>query len=370
MTAEIAEHVCERAFDAMGKQNTHNQIRYFVEIFTLQCARQHPALFGRALVQKLGHRNLPLQTIASLMIVSGNLIVGRYKEDFFGQYSAESNDFIDLKLVLSGTLPWLSSTQGFTRAIAQLLAHKLIPLVVDADTEPPEGDSNWYLRSIYDFLEENSEMKRLRSKQSKFFERYDVDPVCTPEGVFAIPVDEGCEADPVHMVEVIKDCLQEVYNEGHIDYAPVWKQLESFAGQNNTNEQQVAVPENGDVNFQRKIIPLDALNLELEELREKRMRNAAGNKKQDLIVCASLIDKVPNLGGLARTSEIFAADRLIVPDIQITKMDNFKSLCVGAQDWIEIQECKEEVRVCRLVSLTVKRPLMSHDYCHNYQDLF
>lgn len=345
VTAGIAEHVCERAFDAMGKQNTHNQIRYFMEVFTLQCARQHPTIFGEALVEHISRRNMSLQTIASLMIISGNLIVGRYQEDFFGQYSAESKDTVDINLILSGTLPWLSSTQGFTRAIAQLLTHKLIPLIIDVEAEPPAEDSDWYLRSIYGFLEDNSEMKRLRSKQSKFFEGYEVDPVCTPEGVFAIPVDEGFEADPVHMVEVIKDCLQQVYNESHIEDAPTWKQTESFAGGNNTDEQQGTVSASNDMNFQRKIIPLDALNLELEGLREKRMRNAAGRKKQDLIICASLIDKVPNLGGLARTSEIFAADRLIVPDIQATKMDNFKSLCVGAQDWIEIEECKEKVRL-------------------------
>ncbi|EEC45439.1 predicted protein, partial [Phaeodactylum tricornutum CCAP 1055/1] len=40
--------------------------------------------------------------------------------------------------------------------------------------------------------------------------------------------------------------------------------------------------------------------------------------------------------------EIFAADRLVIPDLQVTKMDNFKSLCVGASDWIEIEECNEK----------------------------
>jgi hypothetical protein len=34
----------------------------------------------------------------------------------------------------------------------------------------------------------------------------------------------------------------------------------------------------------------------------------------------------------------------VIPDLRVTKMDNFKSLSVGAGDWIEIEECKEEVR--------------------------
>ena len=96
-------------------------------------------------------------------------------------------------------------------------------------------------------------------------------------------------------------------------------------------------------NFQRKIIPLDELNVAMEGMRERRLRNVAGIKKQDLIVCASLIDKVPNLGGLARTAEIFAAEKLIIPDIKVCKMDNFVSLSVTAGDWIDIEECKEEV---------------------------
>jgi tRNA G18 (ribose-2'-O)-methylase SpoU len=77
------------------------------------------------------------------------------------------------------------------------------------------------------------------------------------------------------------------------------------------------------------------------------LKNARGRKKQKLIVCASLVDKVPNLGGLARTSEIFAAERLVIPDTTVCKMDNFKSISVGAGDWIDIEGCREDVSACR-----------------------
>ena len=58
-------------------------------------------------------------------------------------------------------------------------------------------------------------------------------------------------------------------------------------------------------------------------------------------MCASLIDKVTNLAGLTRTAEIFAAEKIIVPDATVRKMDNFKSIAVGAEDWIDVEECKE-----------------------------
>jgi len=38
-------------------------------------------------------------------------------------------------------------------------------------------------------------------------------------------------------------------------------------------------------------------------------------------VCASLIEKVTNLAGLTRTAEIFAAEKIIVPDAKVKKMD-------------------------------------------------
>lgn len=295
---------------------------------------------------------LAAQRLPYTFLVSGNLIVGRYKNDFFQQYNIGRETIgnegkISLHAIVAGIVPWLSSTQGFSRAIAQLLAHKLIPLVINVDNPPVSDieDSQWYLRSLFRFLDQNPEMKRLRKKQEHFFERYEVDSVCTPEGIFAIPVDESQEANPIHLIEVIKECLQEVYDDANIDRAPLWKQIEVATTSDSTNNNTLrnAGCDEMDVNFQRKIIPIDELNLAMDDISDQKHRNRMGRMKQNLIVCATLIDKVPNLGGLARTSEIFAVHKLVVPDIQITKMDNFKNLCVGAGDWIDIEECKERV---------------------------
>eukprot|EP00980_Cylindrotheca_fusiformis_P020952 scaffold7970_cov118-Cylindrotheca_fusiformis.AAC.8 len=271
------------------------------------------------------------------MIVGGNWIVGHYENDYFDLHSGSD---VKLKQLLAAVVPWLSSTQGFSRAIAQLLVHRLTPLCIDVtetgEISPDEVD--WFPREIYRFLNENREMKRLRKKQGNFFERYSVEDMYTPEGVLGIPVDEGDEADPLHMVDAMKDILKNVYSETHGEDVPVWKEIEHMV----TSEQHVVENAENQVNFQRKIIPLDSLNLAMEDLRQKRTRNAAGKKKQQLIVCASLVDKVPNLGGLARTAEIFAADRLVIPDMALAKMDNFKSLSVGAGDWIEMEEVRQE----------------------------
>ena len=238
--------------------------------------------------------------------------MGRYSNDFFHSKSDKK-----IKEILCGVLPWLSSTQGFSRAIAQLLVYKLIPLVVDVEnsngSDAIEQDDA-VLRSVYLFLQQNQDMSRVRVKQQSFFDSYDVDTTCQFEGLLAFEVDDGDEASSTHMVDAIKECLADVYKEVHDEDAPEWKQMEDLLISAEGGNQVSSTPESDElVNFQRKILPVDALDLRIQSLHENKKFNAAGNKKQSLIVCATLVDKVPNLAGLARTAEIFAAETLVLP---------------------------------------------------------
>ena len=68
VTVDIADQLCKGLFDAMGKQTSHNQIRYFLEVFALRFARMHASLFIQAFVEQIRRTDLSLQMIASLMI--------------------------------------------------------------------------------------------------------------------------------------------------------------------------------------------------------------------------------------------------------------------------------------------------------------
>jgi len=319
------------------------------------------------------------------MIITGNLVCGRYAQDFkkglkydaisTGGESPEvgmrevvpgNDDNVNLHKILSCVLPWLSSTQGFSRAIAQLLVYQLIPLVIHVNQNVDgnesdggqQGSNIWYLVNLWQFLNDNPEMARMRKKQTKFFHNYHVENVCTLNGILQVPVDLGDEANPIHMVDAMKKSLEELYGESHGKISevlgdkdvPMWKLFRNAAETNigrngndieNGGDEDDEEKNDNDVQFQRKIMPLDSLGLALEEMKEASRNNATGQRKQDLIVCASLIDKIPNLAGLARTAEIFAAQKLIVPDLRVQKMDNFKSISVGANEWITIEECPE-----------------------------
>jgi tRNA G18 (ribose-2'-O)-methylase SpoU len=67
-----------------------------------------------------------------------------------------------------------------------------------------------------------------------------------------------------------------------------------------------------------------------------RKRNAVGKETLPLIVCASLVDKAPNLAGLARTCEVFACEQLVVADAAITAKKEFQQIAATAEKWIPI----------------------------------
>jgi tRNA G18 (ribose-2'-O)-methylase SpoU len=346
VTSEIATEVLKKVFDGMG-QLLHGQIRYWIEVFTIQISRRNPTIFLNIFKNEIKRCDITQQHMSSLMIIGGNLFAGKYSDVFLKDIT--DNNAIILRDIIAGSVPWLSSTQGFCRAIAQLLVHKLIPIANDTMIQ---SNDTFFLETIAQFLDSNPEMIRLRKKQSAFFEEYDVDAACSPEGMFSYALDDGNESDPPHLVDILKRCLVDVYKEFKTSEIPEWKQLEfematlslqepadvemdlSLDADDVNDEEKL-------VNFQRKILPIDTLNLTLENQRQASLRNAAGRTRQSLIVCASLIEKVTNLAGLTRTAEIFAAEKIMVPDAKVKKMDNFKAISVGAEEWVDIEECKE-----------------------------
>ena len=58
----------------------------------------------------------------------------------------------------------------------------------------------------------------------------------------------------------------------------------------------------------------------------------------DLIVVASLIDKLPNLGGLCRTCEILGVGQYVIPCAKFVEEAEFQSVAVTAHQWTPIQE--------------------------------
>jgi len=67
-----------------------------------------------------------------------------------------------------------------------------------------------------------------------------------------------------------------------------------------------------------------------------------GRRRNEIIMCAALIDKVPNLAGLARTSEIMNASSLVINNRAVCDTDEFKGVSVTSEKWLPIYEVQEK----------------------------
>lgn len=83
-------------------------------------------------------------------------------------------------------------------------------------------------------------------------------------------------------------------------------------------------------NFQRKVEDTPAL-IELHTTKGVQQRH-------ELIIVASLVDKIPNLAGLTRTSEVFNLQMITVAFKNVLNESEFKSMAVTADKWIPIME--------------------------------
>lgn len=92
------------------------------------------------------------------------------------------------------------------------------------------------------------------------------------------------------------------------------------------------------VDLQKKIMPWNLLpSADDTSLRSELDKKDEANLS-DLIVCAVLVDKIPNLGGLCRTSEIFGAGKLIIGSYRYVSEAGFKSLSVSSEKWVNIEQ--------------------------------
>ncbi|CAD7957712.1 unnamed protein product [Amoebophrya sp. A25] len=114
--------------------------------------------------------------------------------------------------------------------------------------------------------------------------------------------------------------------------------------QKTMGEQTSATGEQVEVQLQRKFDPFAGSAGQLDELflslgaADQASDQKSGRERSNLIVCASLIDKIPNLAGLCRTCEIFSAEALVVNNKDCVKDPSFTSVSVTAERWQPLLE--------------------------------
>ncbi|GMI45310.1 hypothetical protein TrCOL_g13703 [Triparma columacea] len=329
---DAAERACELLWRSI-RVNTHGSIRHYIEVFAIKMLRKFPKVTSRGLMECLRRVDMGAQVSSSLLVVAGYGMLGGG-----GSESGAVRGHLKVEEVMAAVCPWLGSTQGFSRGIAQLVCWHCLK---DMDLK-----GNDYLERLFFYLDENKEMGRLRGKTTKFFDSLDVEKISGLEGILEVEYDSEENPMPKSVIEGLKETMVEIFNDAHPadrvpGYANSGKGNEK--GEEEEDEDEEEEEETGDGGtVQRKIMPFDILSLSDMRSVKSRSVNAAGRSLSSVKICASLIDKPPNLGGLARTCEIFGVGSLIMPDLRISKMDNFKATSVSAERWVNLEECQEK----------------------------
>jgi tRNA guanosine-2'-O-methyltransferase len=232
---------------------------------------------------------------------------------------------------------------GLSRAIAQYVSYTLIPEVLEtsasSDTDDARAGVDGMWSEIWRFLNENKDAIKLRQKQDSFFTSFTVPDKCTVGGLLSMFHDQYGEHVPEHILTMLLAAVRSnlLYDEAGDGYADSFKAIPPSSlgepeGKRHSDADQL----------QTKITPFDELQLAIETNLLSRQRNGTDRVRQDLIVCASLIDKVTNLAGIVRTCEIFAVKEVTVPDINILQNFEFQSISVASAGWMPIREVSYE----------------------------
>lgn len=210
-------------------------------------------------------------------------------------------------------------------------------------------------------------MKKGLGRSLKQLNEQDPKERFSPRFVFSAPGDteeelQGFEAVPESLLERVQDFLAEerLKVRDANDAATIAKENGSQRQPEHASSQSICSLVS---NIKRKITTSDQLalmhggdvecgwQLSLDDVacaggrifdEEDQLRSCTSvpTDRQSIIVVASLIDKTPNLAGLARTCEVFRAESLVISDRSITKTHQFTSISVTAEAWLDIEEVK------------------------------
>lgn len=332
-------------------------MRYYMEIFAMRMIMRFPSVTIRKyVVPLLQNYNLMPQVGASLLVVAGYAIYHRLDGHFESDHALNT-------LLLEAMLPWLNSSHGHTRTLVQFMLANLLPRYLHQQLGANSSSSSTtllpsmdlqFLKQTASFLSQNKEAKRLHRRQANQLSRFHPEFECSLLGVLSSSrLNEFLELFPTDEVLLFSTQFKTSMNELYAQF-----QRENFEedtpsaksspdGTNGPAPLPAAAAGTMSLNVQRKIdtsaILLDesVLPVAMQE-REVVDLNVRNKKRQQVILCASLVDKIPNLAGLARTCEIFNASKLVVPNMRACEDEMFATISVTANKWMPMEEVRPE----------------------------
>ncbi|GAQ91336.1 hypothetical protein KFL_007680030 [Klebsormidium nitens] len=340
-----------------------SSVRQYVEQFAVQVYLRFPHLVKDSLVPWLNDVNTRTQTAASLVMIAAHVVLhsspGLVQQDM-------------LRLLFPATLPYLTSHHHNLRTFTQVLVHRILTRFGPSLLGTSENE---YLTRIAAYLEHNIDCHRVRVSVDRAWAQFDPQTSVTPRGIFcpSASLDDALSELPFECVPgalydrvsfFIKEQRDALRAETAADMSAL--DVESAARSDRPSRSGDSADVAADVaaddeeeqgaraprDYQRKIkgdmgalLPPETdldedVMLAFAEARTRALLDLRGNR-QDLIVVASLVARIPNLAGLARTCEVFKAAALVVADKSVVDDRQFQLISVSADKWVPLLEVPE-----------------------------
>ncbi|XP_022735879.1 uncharacterized protein LOC111289259 isoform X3 [Durio zibethinus] len=333
-------------------RNNLPSVRQYLETFLINIYLKFPYLVSEQLVPILQDYDMRLQALSSYVFIAANVILHASKEI----------QFRHLDDLLPPILPLLTSHHHSLRGFTQILLHqvfcKIFPPMNPRSSETVPLEKRCF-EDLKLYLAKNSDCMRLRASMEGYLDAYNPKTSVAPAGIFVSRVEDVREDLRCSMAKDTVTIKNESLNMG--------ESPGSIEKQSTACEEKLftELPKDAHLDFQKKItfpkhekqdmdsssllgkgeMYMQFLEMEneddlLDQLLKSRslaMERIRGNR-QHIILVASLLDRTPNLAGLARTCEVFKALGLAVADAKIVHDKQFQLISVTAEKWVPIIE--------------------------------
>ncbi|KAH7852548.1 hypothetical protein Vadar_026182 [Vaccinium darrowii] len=353
-------------------RNNLPAVRQYLETVAINIYMKFPSLVREQLVPIFQDYNMRPQALSSYVFIAANVIL----------HASATVQSSYLDELLPPIIPLLTSHHHSLRGFSQLLVYqvlsKLLPPLDSYAIMPLERRC---FEDLKRYLATNSDCARLRASMEGYLDAFNPKESVTPAGIFSSRVEElEFECVPTSLMEQVAAFLNDVREDLRYSMA---KDAETIKNEflrinedpismktsiNADREKlQALLPKDVPLDFQKKVtiskhgrrdgdtdseilqgendtskllIEMEKEDQLLDDLLRSRssvMEKIRGNR-QHFILVASLLDRIPNLAGLARTCEVFKAAGLAIADANVVNDKQFQLISVTAEKWVPIIE--------------------------------
>ena len=301
----LADWCCEKCDELALERNVKvlievlkvayvHSARQYIERFLIVVLIKHPRLVDLVQIDY----NMRPQLAGSYILILGSIMYFTTNPDLKSS-------------IFSSILPFMISNTAHIRRTSHFVLYKFLSSHPSYKSASP----------CFSFLLNNKECIKMMNKLESSLISFESLQRCDLDFILSGSFSDFDEIVHTSLISEIEEQCKYLLETGYeINYQDHWKQISEDLPKSETHSS----------NFQRKVEDTQAL---------VELRTSKGvQRRHELVVVASLVDKLPNLAGITRTSEVFNLQMVTMAAKNVLNDTEFKSMAVTADKWLPIME--------------------------------